>query len=135
MNPILKLIIYLPATIIFTIIFQYLYLSLHEGGHYLAAKLSGFKNVKIGYTKYMLPTHIEIDDDELARTADSEKKMIFTAIAGPVLGLIPYAVMYLIGVQLGDVVIKIAVGVLIIWYLVGCWKDFRIIVDSVREMR
>jgi len=135
MNPILKLIIYLLATIIFTIIFQYLYLSLHEGGHYLAAKLSGFKNVKIGYTKYMLPTRIEINDDELARTADSEKKMIITAIAGPVLGLIPYAVMYLIGVQLGDVLIKIAVGVLIIGYLVGCWKDFRIIVDSVREMR
>ena len=135
MNPILKLIIYLLATIIFTIIFQYLYLSLHEGGHYLAAKLSGFKNVKSGYTKYMLPTRIEINDDELARTADSEKKMIITAIAGPVLGLIPYAVMYLIGVQLGDVLIKIAVGVLIIGYLVGCWKDFRIIVDSVREMK
>ncbi|MEN6552292.1 MAG: hypothetical protein ABFC34_05320 [Methanobacterium sp.] len=122
----------LLLTIIIAIIFKYSYLYLHEGGHYLAAKLPGFKNVKIGYTKYKFPIYIEIDDDELEKIKNVSVKILFITICGPLVGLIPFITLYFVVRNVGDVLTTVLMGAAILLYLKDCRKDFEQIVESVR---
>ncbi|MEN6293604.1 MAG: hypothetical protein ABFD07_16515 [Methanobacterium sp.] len=135
MNEFYRLILSIILAFGVAIIFKYLYLSFHEGGHYLAAKISGFKNVKIGYTKYKFPIFVEIDDTEIEKVKNVNIKVLFITICGPLFGLIPFVALYFVVRGVGDALITILIGVVILFYLKDCRKDFEQIVESVRTIR
>lgn len=134
MNELHRLIISIILAFVVAIIFKYLYLSFHEGGHYLAAKLSGFKNVKIGYTKYKFPIFVEIDDTEIEKIQNVNIKMFFISICGSLMGLIPFMGMYLVIRGMDNMLIVVLVGIAIMLYLKDCKEDFKQIAESVRML-
>ncbi len=135
MNELPRLVISIILAFGVAIVFKYLYLSFHEGGHYLAAKILGFKNVKVGYEKFKIPTYVEIKDEEIEMAKNTNVKILIITLSGIVFGLIPFLAIYIFIKNVVDTFIVVLFGVAVLLYFRGCKKDFKQIVESIRTIR
>ena len=94
----------------------------HEGGHYIATRISGIKVLNIKYTRRLIipvPVAVELDDSSIEGSKlEIYTKVVLMMLSGPIIGFIP---IILIWVLVHDDLFNVVIVSLV--YIAGCRRD------------
>lgn len=94
----------------------------HEGGHYIATRISGIKVLNVKYTRQLLipvPVAVELDEGEIeGGRFEVYAKVALMMLSGPIIGLTPIITAWFL---VHDQILNFLVVCLV--YIAGCRRD------------